>query len=84
VEKLRAIIEETDTPAGKAFDLFTIGVIFFSLLLFPFETVPQFEVYEDFFRLAETITIAIFTVEYLLRLIVSAHIPLSIFEDYRR
>jgi voltage-gated potassium channel len=82
VEKLRAIVEETDTPAGKAFDLFTIGMIVFSLLLFPFETVPELAVYEDFFQLVERVTIAIFTVEYLLRLVVTRRKLRYVFSFY--
>ena len=41
MEKLRKIVEETDTRAGKAFDLFVQSLIIFSISIFAIETLPN-------------------------------------------
>lgn len=71
METLRLIVEDTVTPLGKIFDLFTQTVIIVSLLLFSFETVPELQAYEGLFKLIEYVAIGIFSVEYVLRLLVS-------------
>lgn len=41
MEKLKSIIEDTDTKIGKAFDLFIQGLIVISLITFSIETLPN-------------------------------------------
>jgi voltage-gated potassium channel len=70
--KLKQIIEQNDTGAGKIFDLFIQCLIVFSLVCFSVETLPNLS---SAFRAAlgaiEAISVAIFTIEYLLRLMVA-------------
>ena len=69
---LKQIIEESDTTAGKAFDLFIQFLIIFSLLCFTIETLPDLsENTRRILRISEIITVIIFTVEYLLRILVA-------------
>jgi voltage-gated potassium channel len=69
---IKRIIEESDTTAGKAFDLFIQSLIIFSLLCFTIETLPNLsENTRRILKLSEIITVGIFTVEYLLRILVA-------------
>ncbi len=69
---LKRIVESSDTPAGRAFDLTIQGLIRLSLASFAVETLPDLPVTaRRALRLLEVGTIAIFTVEYLLRLLVA-------------
>lgn len=67
----RQIVEKTDTPAGKAFDVVVLCLIVLSLILIPLETMPQFSKYEAFFHVLDRGIITLFTAEYLLRVFVS-------------
>jgi len=70
--QLKRIIEENDTTAGKTFDFFIQFLIVFSLVSFSIETLPDLSVNTKIIlNIAEVITVAIFTIEYLLRLIVA-------------
>lgn len=70
--QLKRIIEENDTTAGKTFDLFIQFLIVLSLVSFSIETLPDLSVNTKIIlNIAEVITVAIFTAEYLLRLIVA-------------
>lgn len=70
--KLKSIIEEDDTMAGKVFDFFIQFVIVLSLLSFSIETLPDLsDKTTGILRIIEIVTVAIFTVEYLLRLFVA-------------
>ncbi len=70
--QLKRIIEENDTTAGKTFDLFIQFLIALSLVSFSIETLPDLSVNTKIIlNIAEVITVAIFTIEYLLRLIVA-------------
>jgi len=67
--QLKRIIEENDTTAGKTFDFFIQFLIVFSLVSFSIETLPDLSVNTKIIlNIAEVITVAIFTIEYLLRL----------------
>ena len=69
---LKRIIEETDTTAGKVFDLFIQSLIIFSLLCFTIETLPDLSENSRYIlRVSEIITVAIFTIEYFLRILVA-------------
>lgn len=70
--QLKRIIEENDTTAGKTFDFFIQFLIVLSLVSFSIETLPDLSVNTKIIlNIAEVITVAIFTIEYLLRLIVA-------------
>lgn len=69
---LRKIVEENDTPAGKAFDLTVQGLIVVSLVSFTLETLPNLTPdTRSILSAVELVTVLIFTVEYLLRLLVA-------------
>lgn len=72
MEKLRKIVEETNTRAGRAFDLFVQSLIIFSISVFAIETLPDLTLGTlEILRYLEVVIVIIFTFEYLLRLIVS-------------
>jgi voltage-gated potassium channel len=69
---LKDVIEKHDTREGKIFDLFIQGLIVLSLITFAISTSPKVSP-EGMraLRIIEIITVAIFTVEYILRIIVA-------------
>lgn len=68
-ERWRIIIFESDTPAGKAFDVILLITILLSLLVISLESVSSVRArYGAELRLAEWCFTALFTVEYLARL----------------
>lgn len=76
VERLRRIVHQSDTSAGRAFNLVIQALILISVVSFTFETVPDLspQAYETL-RWIEIVTVAIFTVEYILRLVVAESKP---------
>lgn len=69
---LKQIVEQNDTPSGRIFDLFIQALIVLSLVYFSLETLPDLR--PDSQRLLKAIEvgcIAVFTVEYLLRIAVA-------------
>jgi voltage-gated potassium channel len=80
---LKRLIEETDTKVGRALDLFIQSLIIFSLISFSIETLPDLsEGTKRILRISETIIVAIFTIEYLLRLVVADRKLRFIFSFY--
>ena len=74
MKKLKSIIEETDTKLGKAFDLFIQALIVLSLITFSIETLPNLSTeLLEFLWLLEVFTVIVFTIEYLLRILVADH-----------
>ncbi|MCM8530784.1 MAG: ion transporter [Lentisphaeraceae bacterium] len=68
--RLHEIIYEADTPTGKLFDVVLIVAILFSVLAVMLETVDDiYQKYEFTFFCLEWFFTAIFTVEYILRLV---------------
>ena len=68
-ERVRVIIFEADTPAGKAFDVALLITIGLSLLAVMLESVaPVSAEHGTALRAAEWVFTALFTIEYLLRL----------------
>lgn len=66
---LKAIIERDDTRLGRLFDQITQGLIIISILMFCLETLPDLD--ENIrlaFRVFEVVIVAVFTIEYVLRL----------------
>lgn len=71
---IKLIIEETDTPAGRAFDLLVQALIVVSLVSFSLETVPVLTpTLRAWLHAVEVACVGFFTVEYLLRLAVATH-----------
>lgn len=68
-DRLKRIIEQNDTRAGRAFDLTIQGLIVLSLVTFSIETLPDLTpAAQRWLYRIELVTVLIFTVEYLLRL----------------
>jgi voltage-gated potassium channel len=69
-DKLHEVISEAETPQGKLFDVVLLWAILLSVAVVFLESVPEIRSeYEDSLRLAEYSFTAIFTVEYILRLV---------------
>lgn len=72
MEQLRRIVEEPESPAGRTFALTIQVLIVYSLITFSIETVPDLSAgTQRFLALSEAVVVAIFTVEYLLRVAVT-------------
>jgi voltage-gated potassium channel len=72
--RLKAIIEDSDTKAGRAFDWTIQALILVSIVNFSIETLPGLQ--ESTLKILWYIritTVVIFTIEYLARLIVADH-----------
>jgi len=70
--RLSTIVNDTETKAGRAFDLTIQTLIILSLLSFSFETLPNLSSSASkFLRLFEIVSVSIFTVEYIARLYVA-------------
>lgn len=82
-EKIRKIVEDTTTREGKYFDYFIQFLIFLSLIAFTIETLPDNSKDTiDFLNVFEIICVAIFTVEYILRIYVAKKPLKYIFSFY--
>lgn len=69
---LRQIVEDQDTRAGQLFDLFIQILIAISLISFCVETLPDLSASTRWIlRVIEWVTVAIFTTEYILRVLVA-------------
>lgn len=82
-EKLRLIIEDNTTKAGRRFDYFIQILIILSLLDLAIETLPDnSETTKLFLRRFEVFSIAIFSIEYLLRVYIAKKPLKYIFSFY--
>ena len=83
MEKLRRFIEDTDTRAGRSFDIFIQILIVASLISFSVSTIP---VLSDstikFLRYFQVFTVSIFSIEYILRIVVAKRKLSYIFSFY--
>jgi voltage-gated potassium channel len=69
-EKVHEVIFESETKAGRWFDLILLGVILASVIVVMLESVDSiFEEYGFYLRILEWSFTALFTLEYLLRLV---------------
>lgn len=69
---LKSVVEESATPAGKAFSLSIQFLIIISLIEYAIETLPDLrDSVKAFLRSIEYLTVAVFSVEYLLRIYVA-------------
>lgn len=80
---LKTMIERNDTRWGRVFDLFIQATIFITLLLFSIETLPGLSQETiDWLEFLNIVTVAIFTVEYVLRIWVADRPLAYIFSFY--
>ncbi|QDT26613.1 Cyclic nucleotide-gated potassium channel [Gimesia panareensis] len=83
MQKLKNIIEDTDTPAGKVFDVVIQALIILSLVGFSIETLPNLPVeYRRMLRITEIVCVVIFTFEYIARIIVASNKRAFIFSFF--
>ncbi len=69
---LKTLLEREDTRAGRYFNLFIKGLIILSLLSFAIETLPDLDpAFKSGLGYLEVIIVAIFTIEYVLRIYVA-------------
>ena len=69
---LQAIVERSDTRAGRTFDIFVQALILISIISFSLETLPNLDAgTRKLLGIIETIIVVIFRVEYLLRIYVA-------------
>ena len=69
---LKQIVESSDTPAGRAFDWTIQALIVISLISFSLETLPNLSPAEQrILYIVEAVTVALFTIEYILRIFVA-------------
>ena len=72
IKKMRHIVEERDTISGRIFDYVVQSLIVISLISFSIETLPDLPAnMRRLLRIVEILTVAAFTVEYLLRVAVA-------------
>jgi voltage-gated potassium channel len=82
-EKIRLIIEDNSTKSGRIFDIFIQVLILFSLIIFSIETLPDISSQtKEILSIIEMITVAIFSTEYILRVIVAKKPLKYIFSFY--
>ncbi len=70
-DTLYEVIFEADTPSGKLFDVMLLIVIFVSVILVMLESIPSVrDRHHDFLVTAEWVITIIFTLEYILRILI--------------
>lgn len=83
MEFLRNIVDSCDSKAGRCFDLTIQLLIVISLIAFAIDTLPDVSPkLRRFLRHLEVITVAIFTLEYFLRILVAPNRIRFIFSFY--
>ena len=71
-EKLHKIVFESDTKAGKRFDVILLWAILFSILIAVLDSVSEFNIhFRTQFYIVEWILTIIFSIEYILRIYIS-------------
>ncbi|VAX07069.1 Potassium voltage-gated channel subfamily KQT; possible potassium channel, VIC family [hydrothermal vent metagenome] len=66
---LKTIVNRNDTSGGRIFDLVIFSLILLSIVTFSIETIPNLKPeMKAFLRVIEIVVVAIFTIEYFLRL----------------
>lgn len=69
---LKTLVERSDTKSGKVFDLAIQSLIVLSLISFSIETLPNLSTpTRQWLRYFEIFTVVIFTIEYILRILVA-------------
>ncbi|MBT3980197.1 MAG: ion transporter [Bacteriovoracaceae bacterium] len=81
-KRLNEIVNETNTPQGRAFNWFIQILILASIIQLTVETVPEFSNYKNIFHIIEIILTCAFVIEYLLRVSVAESKSKFIFSFY--
>jgi len=82
-EEIRQVIDNTENTSGKVFTFSIQFLIIVSLVTFSIDTLPNVSPRtKELLRLIEVVTVVIFSLEYLLRLIVAEKIFRFIFSFY--
>ena len=82
-QKIRAIVQESDTAAGRAFDLAVIFLILVSVITFTVETLPGLSpAIKTVLKITEAVITLLFTIEYVLRIVTSSKKWSYIFSFY--
>lgn len=82
-QQLWSVFEDNTTKKGRYFDYFIQTLIFLSLVSFAVDTLPDLSTpFRSFLKGFETISIIIFTIEYIMRLYVSKNPLKYIFSFY--
>lgn len=69
---LKQIVENSDTKAGRTFDLTIQFLIIYSLITFSISTIPDLsQGFIEFLLISQVVTVCIFTIEYILRIYVA-------------
>ena len=80
---LKTLVEQSDTRAGRAFDITVQSLILVSLVSFSIETLPHLSKETRFcLYVVEVVTVALFTIEYGLRVIVANNRLAFVFSFY--
>ena len=67
--RLKQLVDSTETPAGRLFDLTVQTLVVLSLVSFSIETLPNLSMpWQRALNVAEAVIVALFTVEYALRI----------------
>jgi len=67
--RLHEIIYESNTAAGKAFDVTLLLLIIASIMVVMLDSIKSYQQYEQVFDILEWTFTILFTIEYILRLI---------------
>ncbi|NOQ64582.1 MAG: ion transporter [Methyloprofundus sp.] len=82
-EKIKSIVNSSDSFAGKAFALTVQSLIVISLITFSIDTLPNLSLQtQNILSIIEWLTVGVFTLEYLLRLFVAENKLKFIFSFY--
>ena len=80
---LRRLVEDSDTPAGRAFDITVQALILVSLVTFSLETLPNLsDSARAWLHWIEVGTVVVFSVEYVLRVLVAQRKAAYIFSFF--
>lgn len=72
--KIHEVVYESDTPAGKTFDVVLLGLILFSVTIVVLDSMPRFHgIFGKSFYIIEWVLTIIFTIEYILRILAIRH-----------
>ena len=80
---IKKIVESTDTVSGKSFDILIQCLIIYSLITFSIETLPDLQSStKKYLQLSEFCVVMLFTLEYLLRVVVADNKRKFVFSFY--
>jgi len=83
IQYLRNIIQDSDTPQGRAFDVIIILLIIISIITFTIETLPNLSQFQKtLLHYTEIVITLIFTIEYFLRIATSSNKKNYVFSFY--